>query len=197
MSTGEIAVLVVSFFLLIGVLALLCLKNSPAGSAIFRDGFGGPKLSADALVVIPLIQTYRVLDLTIIPFALSFRGPEESLMTEDGQMFDLEIGINFRLSDKPNEALYAIRQYGVDALNNGELLRPLIEQQATKVIQSESNRIAWADVQKDPKRLKGEISRALDSHLSGLLVDRVAFDHLDKFPPEYHSAQGTKADELR
>ncbi|MGE9294722.1 MAG: SPFH domain-containing protein [Puniceicoccales bacterium] len=171
-------------------LALLCYRAPRSSEALVRTGLGGAKVSLGGMFALPGLQTCATLDLSLSRLALSYRGPENPLITKGEQLFDLEVTIYFRAAKTPEEIALAVAHFGLDTLNDEAALVAVVRDDMDNAVRAAAGEFNWDEIRDEPQRFKEGLSQRLAPLIPGLVVDGIALDHIDKFPPEISARQG-------
>ncbi|MBK1856792.1 SPFH domain-containing protein [Cerasicoccus arenae] len=182
----------IAIALLIGGLLLACVRTPAPGQALVRTGLGSTRATTGSVLVLPGVHQSESLDLTLTRIPLSFRGPNNPLISADQQLFDLEISLFFRVSAEESAILQAINHFSAQTLNDEPALVAAISDDVAQSIRTIAGNCSWSQIQSQPDDFKSSLSERLTILTPGLAVDSIALDHIDKFPPDISSRQSTR-----
>ncbi|WP_309400249.1 SPFH domain-containing protein [Cerasicoccus maritimus] len=161
-----------------------------AGKALVRSGLGGRKVTFDGMFVFPGLQRISKVDITISNLSLTFTGPDNPLIAKDQQLFDLKVTLQLRVNDTPKDVLAAIDYLETDALFDLDERIPEMINDAEQLIRAAASEHDWSELA-DITTLKNAIIERVPKRYfkPGIVLQDVALDHIDKFPPEYSPTQ--------
>lgn len=116
--------LIVGGIMLINVIAVMrCYKNAKPGYVLVRTGLGGAKVSIEkGIVVIPVIHSYEVIDISAKQFQLDV--PVEF---SDGVKDVVSFSFILRIAPHPDNILEVMRFAGKERLENPRQFQKLFE----------------------------------------------------------------------
>jgi len=164
---------------------------APSGKAVYREGMGGRRVRFDAMLALPFVHKTHLVDTSISNLSLTFLGPENPLITRDEQLFDLKVTFYLRINGAIQDVFDAVDHFGVENLAELDDRIPEMINDAEQLIRSTAGELTWQQVGDTPTFIDAIIQRLPGGFFKpGVLVDDVALDHVDKFPPEISAGQG-------
>lgn len=167
-------------------------KKAPSGKAILREGVGGRRVSFTGMLVLPLVHKSQLIDTSISNLPLSFRGPDNPLIAKDEQLFDLKIMLFLRVNDTAEDVLAAAEHFGADSLAELDERIPELINDAEQLVRTAAGELTWPEINDSPTFKAAILQRLPMGYFKpGLIVDNIAIDHTDKYPPEISAHQSS------
>lgn len=167
------------------------MKKAPSGKALYREGLGGRKISFSGLIVLPGIHRAALVDTSISTLSLNFTGPDTPLISKGEQLFDLKITFHLRIKDTPEDVLAAVDHFGLENLTELDDRIPELLNDAEQLVRAAAGKLTWDEINDSPTFIKAILKRLPTGYFKpGVIVDNIAIDHTDKYPPEICASQG-------
>lgn len=165
-------------------------QMAASGKALLREGLGGRRVSFDGMFAMPLVHRTHRVDISISTLSLNFAGPDNPLIAKDQQLFDLSIVFHLRVNDNQQDVLDAAAHFGVENLKDFDNRIPELINDAEQLVRTAAGELSWAEINDSPTFIEAILRRTPNGYFKpGLIVDNIAIDHADKFPPEFNESQ--------
>src|SRR6056297_1098989 len=184
-TTGLIiigALLLLLIFLVVTI-SRIYIKVGP-DQAIVRSGMGGLVACADGgMVVVPLLQRYEFMDLTLKSFEIAREGAE-GLICRDNIRADIRVAFFIRV-DKAEEEITEIAQsIGTKRCSQIETMRELFDAKFSEALKTVGKQFDFVDLYDKRDQFKDQILRVIGTDLNGYRLDDAAIDYLEQTPLE-------------
>ena len=174
--------------LLIGIMSALLfrsyfIKVGP-DRAIVRSGAGGVRVaSGDGMWVIPLVQQYEFMDLTLKSFEIHRQG-SEGLICRDNIRADIKVAFFIRVDNSNEEMKEVAQSIGTKRCSQIDTLRELFDAKFSEALKTVGKNFDFVDLYDQRDKFKDQILRVIGTDLNGYRLDDAAIDYLEQTPLE-------------
>ncbi|WDQ18896.1 flotillin family protein [Rhodopirellula sp. P2] len=186
-SVGLDALIIVvgGLFLIALVVALLFksyyIKVGP-DRAIVKSGAGGVRaVTGEGMLIIPLIQQYEFMDLTLKSFEIHRQG-SEGLICRDNIRADIKVAFFVRVDKSPEEMKEVAQSIGAKRCSELETLRELFDAKFSEALKTVGKQFDFVDLYDQRDKFKEEILKVIGTDLNGYRLDDAAIDYLEQTP---------------
>ncbi len=184
-TTGLIiigALLLLLIFLVVTI-SRIYIKVGP-DQAIVRSGMGGLVACADGgMVVVPLLQRYEFMDLTLKSFEIAREGAE-GLICRDNIRADIRVAFFIRVDQAEGQITEIAQSIGTKRCSQIETMRELFDAKFSEALKTVGKQFDFVDLYDKRDNFKDEILKVIGTDLNGYRLDDAAIDFLEQTPLE-------------
>ncbi|EMI44694.1 flotillin family protein [Rhodopirellula sp. SWK7] len=152
--------------------------------AIVRSGRGGVEaVCGQGMMVIPLIQQYEFMDLTLKSFEIHREG-SAGLICKDNIRADIKVAFFIRVANSPAEMKEVAEAIGAKRCSQLETLRELFDAKFSEALKTVGKQFDFIDLYDQRDKFKDEILKVIGTDLNGYRLDDAAIDYLEQTPLE-------------
>ncbi|SMP51489.1 Uncharacterized membrane protein YqiK, contains Band7/PHB/SPFH domain [Neorhodopirellula lusitana] len=150
--------------------------------AIVRSGQGGVKaVCGQGMAVIPLLQQYEFMDLTLKSFEIHREG-SAGLICKDNIRADIKVAFFIRVANSPAEMKEVAEAIGAKRCSQLETLRELFDAKFSEALKTVGKQFDFIDLYDQRDKFKDEILKVIGTDLNGYRLDDAAIDYLEQTP---------------
>jgi uncharacterized membrane protein YqiK len=150
--------------------------------AIVRSGRGGVEaVCGQGLFVIPLLQQYEFMDLTLKSFEIHREG-SAGLICKDNIRADIKVAFFIRVANSPAEMKEVAEAIGAKRCSQIETLRELFDAKFSEALKTVGKQFDFIDLYDQRDKFKDEILKVIGTDLNGYRLDDAAIDYLEQTP---------------
>ncbi|MEM6778724.1 MAG: flotillin family protein [Planctomycetota bacterium] len=187
-NVADAAIVLVGFLVLIAAAAIVLFKSYyikvGPDRAIVRSGSGGIKaVSGEGMLIIPLIQQFEFMDLTLKSFEIHRQG-SEGLICRDNIRADIKVAFFIRVDNSPEEMKEVSQSIGAKRCSQIDTLRELFDAKFSEALKTVGKQFDFVDLYDQRDKFKDEILKVIGTDLNGYRLDDAAIDYLEQTPLE-------------
>lgn len=182
-----LAILGISLLVIIGLAVMLIswYKKVPQGKAIIRTGVGGTKVAIEnGIIVIPGIQMYEVMDLSVRTIEIS-RMKEDGLICKDNIRADTKVVFFVRINKEVADIKKVAQSIGCQRASDIATLRELFEAKFSEAIKTVGKRFDFVELYDSREKFNSEIQNAIGLNLNGYILEDASIDYLEQTDISY------------
>jgi len=150
--------------------------------AIVRSGQGGVRaVCGQGMFVIPLLQQYEYMDLTLKSFEIHREG-SAGLICRDNIRADIKVAFFIRVANSPEEMKEVSEAIGAKRCSQLETLRELFDAKFSEALKTVGKQFDFIDLYDQRDKFKDEILKVIGTDLNGYRLDDAAIDYLEQTP---------------
>lgn len=150
--------------------------------AIVRSGRGGVQaVCGQGMFVIPLLQQYEFMDLTLKSFEIEREG-SAGLICKDNIRADIKVAFFIRVANSPSEMKEVSESIGAKRCSQLETLRELFDAKFSEALKTVGKQFDFIDLYDQRDKFKDEILKVIGTDLNGYRLDDAAIDYLEQTP---------------
>ncbi len=174
---------VIAFIILVaGALALASRFYQKVGpdEAIVRTGFGGMQVvTANGIIVLPVVHHYEKMDLTLKSFEIAREG-SEGLICKDNIRADIRVAFFIRIDKTQEEMREVAQSIGSRRASQVETLRELFDAKFSEALKTVGKQFDFTELYNKREQFKEEILKVIGTDLNGYRLDDAAIDFLEQ-----------------
>lgn len=179
-------IIVVGGLFLVGLVVALLFKSYyikvGPDRAIVKSGAGGVRaVTGEGMLIIPLIQQYEFMDLTLKSFEIHRQG-SEGLICRDNIRADIKVAFFVRVDKSPEEMKEVAQSIGAKRCSELETLRELFDAKFSEALKTVGKQFDFVDLYDQRDKFKEEILKVIGTDLNGYRLDDAAIDYLEQTP---------------
>ncbi|WP_039961116.1 flotillin family protein [Rhodopirellula europaea] len=183
---ADVAIILVGGLFLVGIVVALFYKSYYVkvgpDRAIVKSGSGGVKaVTGEGMLIIPLIQQYEFMDLTLKSFEIHRQG-SEGLICRDNIRADIKVAFFVRVDKSPEEMKEVAQSIGAKRCSELETLRELFDAKFSEALKTVGKQFDFVDLYDQRDKFKEEILKVIGTDLNGYRLDDAAIDYLEQTP---------------
>ncbi|MCC9641359.1 flotillin family protein [Rhodopirellula sp. JC740] len=184
----DAAIILVGGLFLVGLLVAILfnsyyIKVGP-DRAIVKSGAGGVRaVTGEGMLIIPLVQQYEFMDLTLKSFEIQRQG-SEGLICRDNIRADIKVAFFVRVDKSPEEMKEVAQSIGAKRCSELETLRELFDAKFSEALKTVGKQFDFVDLYDQRDKFKEEILKVIGTDLNGYRLDDAAIDYLEQTPLE-------------
>ena len=152
--------------------------------ALVKTGSGGLKATTEGgELVIPLIQRYEFMDLSLKSFEIDRRG-EAGLICKDNIRADIKVAFFIRVNGTAAEVKEVAQSIGTKRAAQIDTLRELFDAKFSEALKTVGKQFDFIDLYEQRDKFKDEILKVIGQDLNGYKLDDAAIDYLEQTPLE-------------
>ncbi|TXB67960.1 flotillin family protein [Phaeodactylibacter luteus] len=182
-----LAILGISLLVILGLAVMLIswYKKVPQGKAIIRTGVGGTKVAIEnGIIVIPGIQMYEVMDLSVRTIEIS-RMKEDGLICKDNIRADTKVVFFVRINKEVADIKKVAQSIGCQRASDIATLRELFEAKFSEAIKTVGKRFDFVELYDSREKFNSEIQNAIGLNLNGYILEDASIDYLEQTDISY------------
>ncbi len=162
------------------ILISLTYKKASSGEALIRTGFGGPKVSLNGIMAIPVLHKCEIMDLTPQQIIQSYaiKDKEMNELTLEVTLFTRVNSMNY------HELLMVAQKFGVDSASDSKFLTNHFSKKIEETVQAVAGRYTTAEFALNPLEVKESVITLFGMEYEGFIVEdliiKVGVVHLDE-----------------
>lgn len=186
-SVGADAAIIVIGGIVLALLLLVIMANKyyikvGPDRAIVRSGQGGVRaVCGQGMFVIPLLQQYEYMDLTLKSFEIHREG-SAGLICKDNIRADIKVAFFIRVANSPEEMKEVSEAIGAKRCSQLETLRELFDAKFSEALKTVGKQFDFIDLYDQRDKFKDEILKVIGTDLNGYRLDDAAIDYLEQTP---------------
>lgn len=148
--------------------------------AIVRTGFGGMQVvTANGIVVMPVVHHAEKMDLTLKSFEIAREG-SEGLICRDNIRADIRVAFFIRIDKTQEEMREVAQSIGSRRASQMETLRELFDAKFSEALKTVGKQFEFVELYNKREQFKEEILKVIGTDLNGYRLDDAAIDYLEQ-----------------
>lgn len=148
--------------------------------AIVRTGFGGMQIvTANGIVVMPVVHHAEKMDLTLKSFEIAREG-SEGLICRDNIRADIRVAFFIRIDKTQEEMREVAQSIGSRRASQMETLRELFDAKFSEALKTVGKQFEFVELYNKREQFKEEILKVIGTDLNGYRLDDAAIDYLEQ-----------------
>lgn len=168
------------FLIAVGTLASKFYQKVGPDEAIVRTGFGGMKIvTANGVVVLPVVHHAEKMDLTLKSFEIAREG-SEGLICRDNIRADIRVAFFIRIDKTQEEMREVAQSIGSRRASQIETLKELFDAKFSEALKTVGKQFEFVELYNKREQFKEEILKVIGTDLNGYKLDDAAIDYLEQ-----------------
>ena len=148
--------------------------------AIVRTGWGGMKVvTANGLLVLPVVHHAEKMDLTLKSFEIAREG-SEGLICKDNIRADIRVAFFIRIDKTQEEMMEVAQSIGSRRASQVETLKELFDAKFSEALKTVGKQFEFVELYDKRDQFKDEILKVIGTDLNGYRLDDAAIDYLEQ-----------------
>ena len=180
-----VTVIVGVLVIAIGVFAMIvkCFHQVTQGTALIRNGFGGPVVAFSGITVVPVFHKIELMDLSVKRIEI-YRHGKEGLVCRDNLRADVKLAFFIRVNNKEEDVLRVAQSLGCRQASDIQALVELFDAKFSEALKTVGKQFDFIDLYTKRKEFKEEIIHIIGKDLNGYVLEDAAIDYLEQTPLE-------------
>lgn len=181
-ATYAIIVIVCLLIFVVGLGAMAGKFYQKVGpdEAIVKTGWGGMQVvTANGVIVFPVIHHAEKMDLTLKSFEIAREGAE-GLICKDNIRADIKVAFFIRIDKTQEEMREVAQSIGCRRASQLETLRELFDAKFSEALKTVGKQFEFVELYNKREQFKGEILKVIGTDLNGYRLDDAAIDYLEQ-----------------
>jgi uncharacterized membrane protein YqiK len=180
-STITIAILVISAFFLIGIIAMISkwYYKAEQGQALVRTGVGGTQVSFSGMIVIPVLHQLEHMDISLKTIVIARQG-KEGLICKDNLRADIKVTFFVRVNKTHDDVIQVGQSIGCRRASDTKALEDLFDAKFSEALKTVGKKFEFIELYNSRELFKHEILQIIGTDLNGYILDDCAIDYLEQ-----------------
>ncbi len=154
-------------------------KKVKQGSAIIKNGAGGPRVSFSGLFIIPILHHAEKIDISVKRVEID-RSGKDGLICQDNIRADIRVAFFVRVNQTPEDVLKVAQSLGVEKASETASLREFFDAKFSEALKTVGKRFDFVNLYTERDHFKSEILQVIGTDLNGYVLDDAAIDYLEQ-----------------
>ena len=176
----------------LGILAFLArfYRLVDQGRALIVSGINAaePKVTFTGTVVLPVIQRFETMDISVKTIEIDRRG-KEGLICADNIRADIKVTFFVRVNKTPEDVLKVAQSLGAARASDPRNVEALFNAKFSEALKTVGKQLEFEDLYKKREIFRDQIKEVIGRDLNGFVLDDVAIDYLEQTPVDLLDAQ--------
>ena len=177
--------LLIGFGLVVGgfifMCIIMCMRKIQPGKAGIRIGFGGPKVSLNYILRVPLLQSFEVMDISVKKLEIHRKG-NDGLVCKDNIRADISVAFYISVDADEASVMKVAKMLGVERASDMVQLRELFEAKFSEALKTAGKQMEFHELFIERIKFRDKIQTTIGEDLGGFKLQDVAIDYLEQTP---------------